>query len=33
MGQMLVSRTNPYTGLKYRDDPAVFSWEMAERLK
>jgi mannan endo-1,4-beta-mannosidase len=25
---MLVSRTNPYTGLKYRDDPAVFSWEL-----
>jgi hypothetical protein len=28
MLQMLVSRTNPYTGLKYRDDPAVFSWEL-----
>jgi hypothetical protein len=27
MGQMLVSRTNPYASLKYRDDPAVFSWE------
>ncbi len=27
--EMLVSRTNPYTGLKYRDDPAVFSWELA----
>ncbi len=26
---MLVNRTNPYTGLKYRDDPAVFSWELA----
>jgi mannan endo-1,4-beta-mannosidase len=26
---MLTSRTNPYTGLKYRDDPAVFSWELA----
>jgi mannan endo-1,4-beta-mannosidase len=25
---MLVGRTNPYTGLKYRDDPAVFSWEL-----
>jgi len=25
---MLVDRTNPYTGLKYRDDPAVFSWEL-----
>ncbi|HOW85198.1 MAG TPA: mannanase [Candidatus Aminicenantes bacterium] len=26
---MIVGRTNPYTGLKYRDDPAVFSWELA----
>lgn len=26
---MLTVRTNPYTGLKYRDDPAVFSWELA----
>jgi mannan endo-1,4-beta-mannosidase len=26
---MLTARTNPYTGLKYRDDPAVFSWELA----
>ncbi|MEN6559931.1 MAG: mannanase [Acidobacteriota bacterium] len=25
---MIVGRTNPYTGLKYRDDPAVFSWEL-----
>jgi mannan endo-1,4-beta-mannosidase len=25
---MVVNRTNPYTGLKYRDDPAVFSWEL-----
>ena len=25
---MLVGRTNPYSGLKYRDDPAVFSWEL-----
>ena len=25
---MLVARTNPYTGVKYRDDPAVFSWEL-----
>ncbi len=25
---MVVGRTNPYTGLKYRDDPAVFSWEL-----
>jgi mannan endo-1,4-beta-mannosidase len=26
---MVVNRTNPYTGIKYRDDPAVFSWELA----
>ena len=26
---MLVNRTNPYTGVKYRDDPSVFSWELA----
>ena len=26
---MLIDRNNPYTGLKYRDDPAVFSWELA----
>jgi mannan endo-1,4-beta-mannosidase len=26
---MLTSRTNPYTGIKYKDDPAVFSWELA----
>lgn len=26
---MVVGRTNPYTGRKYRDDPAVFSWELA----
>jgi len=26
--EMLVARTNPYTGLKYRDDPAIFSWEL-----
>lgn len=25
---MIVGRTNPYTGLKYRDDPTVFSWEL-----
>jgi len=25
---MIVGRTNPYTGLKYRDDPAVLSWEL-----
>ena len=27
--QMIVNRTNPYTGLKYRDDPAIFAWELA----
>jgi mannan endo-1,4-beta-mannosidase len=26
---MLIDRTNPYNRLKYRDDPAVFSWELA----
>jgi mannan endo-1,4-beta-mannosidase len=25
----IVERTNSYTGLKYRDDPAIFSWELA----
>jgi mannan endo-1,4-beta-mannosidase len=25
----LIERTNPYTGLKYRDDPAIFAWELA----
>jgi mannan endo-1,4-beta-mannosidase len=25
----LINRVNPYSGLKYRDDPAIFSWELA----
>ncbi len=25
----IVSRTNRYTGLAYRDDPAIFSWQIA----
>jgi mannan endo-1,4-beta-mannosidase len=25
----MVDHTNTYTGLKYRDDPAIFSWELA----
>lgn len=27
--ETLIERTNPYTGLKYRDDPAIFAWELA----
>jgi mannan endo-1,4-beta-mannosidase len=26
---MIIGRTNPYTGREYRDDPAVFAWELA----
>ena len=26
---MIINHTNPYTGLKYRDDPTVFAWELA----
>jgi mannan endo-1,4-beta-mannosidase len=25
----MINHTNSYTGLKYRDDPAIFSWELA----
>jgi mannan endo-1,4-beta-mannosidase len=27
--KMIVTHTNPYTGLQYRDDPTVFAWELA----
>jgi mannan endo-1,4-beta-mannosidase len=27
--RMIINRTNPYNGLKYRDDPAIFAWELA----
>jgi mannan endo-1,4-beta-mannosidase len=27
--EMLVTRINPYTELVYRDDPAIFAWELA----
>ena len=26
---MIVNHINPYTGLKYRDDPTIFAWELA----
>jgi len=26
---MLINHTNPYTGMMYRDDPTIFSWELA----
>ncbi len=25
----VIDRDNPYTGLKYRDDPTIFAWELA----
>ncbi len=27
--EMIITHTNPYTGLQYRDDPTVFAWELA----
>src|ERR1043166_8117741 len=27
--RMIINHVNPYTGLKYRDDPTVFAWELA----
>lgn len=27
--EALLQRTNPYTGLPYRDDPTIFAWELA----
>jgi mannan endo-1,4-beta-mannosidase len=27
--EVIVTRLNPYTGLMYRDDPAIFAWELA----
>ena len=27
--EAMINRTNPYTGLKYRDDPTIFAWELA----
>lgn len=27
--EMIINHTNPYTGLKCRDDPTIFAWELA----
>ena len=27
--ETIINHTNPYTGLTYRDDPTIFSWELA----
>jgi mannan endo-1,4-beta-mannosidase len=27
--EMIINHNNPYTGLKYRDDPTIFAWELA----
>jgi mannan endo-1,4-beta-mannosidase len=27
--KMIITHINPYTGLRYRDDPTVFAWELA----